>query len=166
MFFLMLSWYDPTLKRRRRGDLGPGHGSRCFQFRVGGWASWRLEIFLISQCTWICPKWTPKKSKKQQFYYDEPILATPLDPWHFHDSMWVIFWRIFCSAVLRRYYLQKVKLGEGSFGTVWRAVDRPWPQEEIVSTAGGIWQPKKSTEQVQSAHKKSIEIQSLYISMG
>lgn len=62
----MLSWYDPTLKRRRRGDLGPGHGSRCFQFRVGGWASWRLESFLISQCTWICPKWTPKKSKKQQ----------------------------------------------------------------------------------------------------
>ena len=28
------------------------------------------------------------------------------------------------SELLRRYYLQKVKLGEGSFGTVWRAVDR------------------------------------------
>ena len=28
-------------------------------------------------------------------------------------------------ATARRYFLQKVKLGEGSFGTVWRAVDRP-----------------------------------------
>ena len=28
------------------------------------------------------------------------------------------------ANAVRRYFLQKVKLGEGSFGTVWRAVDR------------------------------------------
>ena len=33
---------------------------------------------------------------------------------------------MFSALALRRYYLQKVKLGEGSFGTVWRAVDRRW----------------------------------------
>lgn len=33
-------------------------------------------------------------------------------------------WQPGKANLLRRYYLQKVKLGEGSFGTVWRAVDR------------------------------------------
>ena len=36
----------------------------------------------------------------------------------------VTAWQPGKANLLRRYYLQKVKLGEGSFGTVWRAVDR------------------------------------------
>lgn len=55
------------------------------------------------------------------------------------------------GSVEKRYYLQKVKLGAGSFGTVWRAVDRK------TNTIVAIKQMDKSRMTTRGVKKEDVE---------
>lgn len=46
-----------------------------------------------------------------------------------------------------RYYLQKVKLGEGSFGTVWRGVDRGTGQDVAIKQLDKATMPRRGVRQ-------------------
>lgn len=82
-----------------------GDGPRCLGFRIRCWVRWPSGMGDVTS-QWRGPQGVGGSDVSGRF----PLQCYSLAAWE--------------SELLRRYYLQKVKLGEGSFGTVWRAVDR------------------------------------------
>ena len=60
------------------------------------------------------------------------------------------------ESAAERYYLQKVKLGEGSFGTVWRAVDRHTNTTVAVKQLDKVVLPKRGVRRTDIEREISV----------